>query len=196
MEDANRTPCALYQATILSSLSGTLPARPTTRPRDPGTTFSELPVPSLQQRCTQRKFRANRRRLTSPFPDPSISSPPSPASLLPRHLCTPDRVYISFIYRSSRRFPLALAPELMSRGNGAGEFATDARVQPRYFQNGTLLCQLILRNDSLLVGGLLIDFFDRSKLRLFGKREGKGTFSLKFLILLIFGWWMLKIFLS
>lgn len=26
--------------------------RPTTRPRDPGTTFSELPVPSLQQRCT------------------------------------------------------------------------------------------------------------------------------------------------
>lgn len=121
MEDANRTTPygPVPTATILSSLSGTLPARPTTRPRDPGTTFSELPVPSLQQRCTQRKFRANRRRLTSPFPDPSISSRPAPSP--PPPMYPPDRVYISFIYRSSRRFPLALATELMSRGNGAGE---------------------------------------------------------------------------
>lgn len=88
----------------------------------------------------------------------------------------PDRVYISFIYRSSRRFPLALATELMSRGNGAGENLR----QTRESSLGTFRTE---RSYASLFSAMIL--FQLGACRsissivwncgVFGKREGKET---------------------
>ena len=108
-------PCALFPTTILSSLSGTLPADLRPAPGTPGPRSPNY----RSRRCNSGALSVNSGRIDGAWRPLSQTPqfPPSP-DRAPSPLGAPARVYISCIYRSSRRFPLAFALELMLRGNG------------------------------------------------------------------------------
>lgn len=131
-----RHPCALFPTTIHSSLSGTLPADLRPAPGTPGPRSPNY----RSRRCNSGALSVNSGRIDGAW-RPLSQTPqfPPPPDRAPSPLGAPVRFYISCIYRSSRRFPLAFALELMLRGNGAGEFEMDARVASIFLKWNALM---------------------------------------------------------